>query len=743
MPSLRSDSDADVKGWLADLEAKAQAPVSGYGSGYGSTYFGQGDGLTPAAADLPLYMNVVVAASIGWLARNLPVADLHVISVTGQGDGPEIPNHPFIALMDQPNKVDDFFSLWQSFLFSDVIRGDTLYVKLPNRGGGIHSLWWVAPWDFQPVANPVRDADRPILRYEVRTGGQVISYQPEEVVHIKDGRDPLNPFRGMSPLMAGLRAATTIDRTEFYTQTLMRNCGAISGMLSPSNPDMEINDKNVDSLRNQFATRQTGENNGRPFVSTQSLRFDKMSLSPEQMAVDKIRDFPAASLAALIGVPLMVLGFPDPGKTYSNLSEGDRQAWNNGLIPRMARAAEAFDRQCPELIKPNQRLKWDFKHVKALQEDWVAKVDSLVKASGGKAILTVNEAREAIHLEPIKGQDELAVPAPPVMPPVLPIGPPKPTLGLPAPDAKPKSDDSDVETKEDMPADGAVPAGDIPDPHEDNTFGLPDGGPLRKALKRFADLQAAQVLGTIPEIGVPIPASFPSLTDYNDPMASAMTPIISSYWDWGGKTTLAKLGLDPDVWRVVDPNLHRKIAEATLAFCDSTNQTTTLRLNDALAQLRRELQEGIVDQGETIPQLTDRVQSVFTDLKRNRAESIARTETSRAIHQASQQSASDADVCDGKKWLISANSCPLCLAVGESSKDGIPMDALFTVQGNNPTYKNVYCPPLHPHCRCTVTYVLNKEFRDMIEAGTGKPSPATITPLDSKQKPIRLAKEPA
>jgi hypothetical protein len=45
-------------------------------------------------------------------------------------------------------------------------------------------------------------------------------------------------------------------------------------------------------------------------------------------------------------------------------------AWENGLIPRQHRAAEAFGRFCPELIDPKtERLKWDYSHVKALQED--------------------------------------------------------------------------------------------------------------------------------------------------------------------------------------------------------------------------------------------------------------------------------------------------------------------------------------------------------------------------------------
>ena len=49
-------------------------------------------------------------------------------------------------------------------------------------------------------------------------------------------------------------------------------------------------------------------------------------------------------------------------------------------------------------------------------------------------------------------------------------------------------------------------------------------------------LQAKRILGTIPAIGAPLPQTFPAMTDYTDPMATAMTPILSLYWDEAGKT---------------------------------------------------------------------------------------------------------------------------------------------------------------------------------------------------------------
>lgn len=429
--------------WLADLERKASAPIAtgsvigGGNYGYSSaTMFGLGFG-PPSVADVPLYLNVVVSACIAWLSRNLPVADLHVIGVTTVGDGPEIPNHPFIELMDKPNPLDTFHSFWQKFLLSDVVDGNTFFVKVRDGARGIHSLWWVPPWDVDIVPSPTRDADRPIDHYVVRVGGQSKLYPPEDVVHIKDGCDPINPYRGMAALKSASRSASTIDRAELFSQTLMKNCGAIPIVISPSGNEL-IPADNVKQLKESYAERQTGFSNGTPLFPTYGLKVDKLGLTPEEMAIDKIYEWPVGFACSTIGMSPMVVCLPDGGKTYDNYAAADRGAWQNGLIPRQARAAEAFDRQCPELIHPTkQRLKWDYSHVKALQDDEGKKVEYLTKAVGGPW-MTPNEARDQLHLDPIDGGDELVKPpAPPAQLTVGPDGKPlpgqSPKPGLPPP----------------------------------------------------------------------------------------------------------------------------------------------------------------------------------------------------------------------------------------------------------------------------------------------------------------------
>lgn len=775
-------------------EAKVGPTVS---SPMGSWSYGFADGSTPTPADGPTYLNVVVATCLGWMDRNFPVADMEVRTVSGRDElGDVVTDHPFMDLMDRPSKLDTFHSFCASYLLSDVCDGTTVFVKVRDGRDGIHSLWWIPPWDVEIVPSETRDADNPIKAYRCRIDGYNREYFPEDVVCIKDGRDPENPLRGLSRLKAGLRSVSTIDRAELYTQTLMRNCGAVSGMLSPSNPGEQIESDNVAALRGQFAENQTGYNNGKPFVSTQGLRFDKMTLSPEDMGLKTLLDFPVAVLCALCGTPAMAVGLPDPGKTYSNLQQAEYMAWRNGIIPRQERFAEALDKQCPELIDPSrERLIWNRSKISVLNVPLLERLDGLTKAAGGP-ILTPDEARKFVDLGALPdesgGSVRGAAPAAPgadsavsgvpvadvqatalngaqvtslveianavatgALPPesaraliaasfpnlsaeqvdqiVKPLiafePPPAPAPAGPSfPPASKSAEREDgdgpfpvaPETKDDVP-DDMPPRDDRAEPG--NTFGLPKGDPIRDELIRWFNRQMREVLGTIPPDMAEVPDSFPSLANYDDPMASAMTPILSAYWAEAGADELGRIeaatGLDLGEWSVVNPNTRRKIETAAFDFCRATNETTSLDLNVALDRLRGELIEGIVEQGDTLVQLRQRVESVFDNAERWRAQRIAASEASRAVHAAQEAAAEESGVVQGFEWLLSEDACPLCQEVAEKVKR-VKLGDRFAEIGTNETYKDIRHPPLHPQCQCTMVHVLTDEFGGPVEPEWGE-----------------------
>lgn len=286
--------------------------------------------------------------------------------------------------------------------------------------------------------------------------------------------------------------------------------------------------------------------------------------------------------------------------------------------------------------------------------------------------------------------------------------------------------------------DEGEPIRDTVDDSADNTHGLPAGKPLEDALKRFFKKQLIEVLKNLgSSVGVEPPSVFAKLANYNDLMASAMTPILSAYWDAAGKDVRARMGLDPDEWRVADPNTKTAIEDAAFAFCEATNETTTLALTDAHAALRKELIEGVVEAGESVRQLTERVKSVFTNASDYRAKRIAQTETSRAVHAASLKSAIDSGVASGKRWLLSANACPLCLRLkaeaDAAGDDGVSLDGEFGSVGNDSIYSSIVMPPAHPYCRCSVTFVLTQEYRDLLPPDSPIPDQIPVSVAASER----------
>ena len=166
---------------------------------------------------------------------------------------------------------------------------------------------------------------------------------------------------------------------------------------------------------------------------------------------------------------------------------------------------------------------------------------------------------------------------------------------------------------------------------------------------------------------------------------------------------------------VTDPGVKKAIDEAALKFAESTNATTSLGLSEATAKLRLELAAGLIEQGEALPELVKRVNAVFDMAETWRAERVALTESSRALHSGQKMMAEESGVVKGFKWLLSADPCPICIAIESKFKGGIGLNADFgnqTDYGQSPseTYGVIVHPPAHPYCMCTLIEVLKEQL---------------------------------
>lgn len=138
-------------------------------------------------------------------------------------------------------------------------------------------------------------------------------------------------------------------------------------------------------------------------------------------------------------------------------------------------------------------------------------------------------------------------------------------------------------------------------------------------------------------------------------------------------------------------------------FSFEVNEETNKLLGKTLA-------DGIQN-GESIPDLRKRVQTLFDDMEKYRAERIARAEVIRASNFSKQEAYTQSGVVEKKEWFAydDDRSCEFCPKL-----DGkvIGLDSSYFDKGDtfrgkeggvlNLDYGDVEYPPLHVNCRCAI-----------------------------------------
>jgi Phage Mu protein F like protein len=270
-----------------------------------------------------------------------------------------------------------------------------------------------------------------------------------------------------------------------------------------------------------------------------------------------------------------------------------------------------------------------------------------------------------------------------------------------------------------------------------NTHKLPTADPLRRELRDVYREQRNAILrflrtGKKEQQADRLPWVWPSWDDFRLgalAISERMVPMLSATWDLALNRFMPRVGLDPDSMSVVNPHLADRIEHQAFNFCQSTNESTSDTLDVVLRNLRRELAEGIIEQGEALPEITKRVNQIFNLAEKKKAREIAQTETSRAVHSAQEQAAIHSGVVIGWRWLASADACDTCLAIVARCPT-VRLGQPFAIIGHNPTYRHVKFPPAHPHCNCTVTEILDTDTLPKFHPTLDQPEPATDAEID-------------
>ena len=319
-----------------------------------------------------LWKNSAVGACLWYLCDTLPEAPVYQYREDADGTAKKMPQTALSQLLSRPNPAYSGSTLLSATILSLKCDGNAYWRIRRNLAGRIVEAWFIPHWCLEPRWES-SDSYIDYYDYYPGAGAAKIKLDPSEVVHFREGLDPENTRKGMSRLRNTLREIVTDNEATTFSASVLRNMG-IPGVIIAPKGDAEFSATLAEKIKTLWREKMTGDKRGEPIILPSEVSVEAPGFTPEQMALDKIRNVPEARICAALRVPAMVVGLSvgDGQRTYSNMAEARELAYEGTIVPLQNALAETIALQlAPQMAgwAAGDSVRFDLSSVRVLQED--------------------------------------------------------------------------------------------------------------------------------------------------------------------------------------------------------------------------------------------------------------------------------------------------------------------------------------------------------------------------------------
>ena len=327
-------------------------------------------------------------------------------------DGTEIDDHALVELLKEPGTgAISFTDLMRDTESAYGIWGRAFWLierGLPYTSGvtGALGLQWLNPQTIEVQSNR-----HGITGFKQTLGAQTQTFMPQDVIYFRNF-DPNNDLGGLSPLSVVLSEVNAEVNAARYVAGFFANDARPSGLLTTDQhmPDAEIEraikwwEKLFKGVTERWKTGVLGG----------GLKYQQISTDMKDISMPSLREEDRRAILAVYGVPPTLAGAWEAAN-YATAKEQKASFYEDTIIPQLLYYAGVLNwhllPQYPDLTARNARLGFAINEIEAIQEgedDRAARVGDLYE----KGIVTLNEARFELGLDPVPDGDDFKKPAP-------------------------------------------------------------------------------------------------------------------------------------------------------------------------------------------------------------------------------------------------------------------------------------------------------------------------------------------
>lgn len=326
------------------------------------------------------------------ISNTLAVVPIHVRSLE---DGSIINNHP-INLIWNSGQISKF-TFMKQMIWDMLLEGNGLaYIKRAADGTPTELIY--RPYGSMTIIYNSTNRQLYYLDPAIKKG----KIEPINVLHfVKNSKDGIN---GLSVAKYANKILDLAKATDQTATDYFQNGGNVNGILKSSKP---LTSQQKLDIRNSWNTIHGGNKGGGIAVLSGELDYTPVGQNSEQSQMLQSREFNITEIARYFTISPTLLG--DLSHTqYGSVEAAQADFIAHTLLPLISMIQDEFNKK---LLKPSEKtsltIDLDEDHIYLSDKSSTANYLSTLTNAG---IMTINEARHIIGLQPVEGGDENRIP---------------------------------------------------------------------------------------------------------------------------------------------------------------------------------------------------------------------------------------------------------------------------------------------------------------------------------------------
>jgi HK97 family phage portal protein len=333
--------------------------------------------------------NPYVFAAVRQIA--MAASGISWVAYTDDTQKTRLDKHPILDLLKQPNPRQGHGAFWEAMVAYLMLDGNSFIERVGPDKGPPKELYVHRPDRMQII---VGNAVTPIAGYMYVVGNQKIPF-PEPFIHHLKLFNPLDDWRGMSPIQAAAMSITQSNAARTWNTALLQNGARPPGALvTEVNLEPDQHDRMVSMIQEEYAGVM---NAGRPLLLEGGVQWQEMGLSPNDMHWIEGQKLSAREIAIVHNIAPELIGDSE-NKTYSNYGEARKALYQENVLPLSDTLRDNLNGWLSPLYDDTPYIGYDADDIEALQEDQDA-VYGRNDKSFVAGWITINDARKAAKLD--------------------------------------------------------------------------------------------------------------------------------------------------------------------------------------------------------------------------------------------------------------------------------------------------------------------------------------------------------